>query len=123
VRSVRQCQIGHCLKDMLLLIDSVPESYLHLPNKSLLRSHCLDLSKSIRIPSVDFLFFSFVFISPPSPETSGTTVDVSSVFPPWTFQEHGTKSSPTVILIVSCYLTERLRRQDHLVFNSRFLDL
>ena len=47
MRSVRHCQIGHCLKGMLL-VDSAPESYLHLPNKALLRPHCLDLSKSIR---------------------------------------------------------------------------
>jgi hypothetical protein len=75
MRAVRHSQIGHCLKGMLLLVDSSPESYLHLPNTSLLRPHCLDLSKSIRIPPVAFLFFSFVFFS--SPKVNGTNFPVA----------------------------------------------
>jgi hypothetical protein len=65
MRAVRHSQIGHCLKGMLFLVDSAPESYLHLPNKSLLRPHCIDLSNSIHILSFAFLFFSFVLFSPP----------------------------------------------------------
>ena len=83
MRAVRHYQIGHCLKGMLLLVDSAPESYLHLPNKALLRPHCLDLSKSIRIPAVAFSFLFFCFYSPPpNPEAGGTTFSVASVFPP-----------------------------------------
>jgi hypothetical protein len=67
MRAVRHCQIGHCFKGMLLLVDSVPESYLHLPNKALLRTHCLELSKSIRIPSVVLFPFLLFLFSPPQP--------------------------------------------------------
>ena len=87
MRAVRHSQIGHCLRGMLLLVDSSPESYLHLPNKALSRPHCQDLSKSIRIPPVAFLFFCFVFFS--SPKARGTNFLWRESSPPGRYRPMG----------------------------------